>query len=47
MGKQRTPEAVDETVSHDDDDAEDSDLSGAELVAQQLGGKVIGEIDHD
>jgi DNA polymerase-3 subunit gamma/tau len=47
MGKERSDDAVDDDVAVDDADAADSDLSGAELIAQQLGGKVIGEIDHD
>ena len=47
MGRERSDDAVDDDVAVDDADADDSDLSGAELIAQQLGGKVIGEIDHD
>ncbi|MDH4353672.1 MAG: hypothetical protein OEW41_06790 [Actinomycetota bacterium] len=38
---------VDESVDTDDADADDTGLSGHDLVAQQLGGKVIGEIEHD
>jgi DNA polymerase-3 subunit gamma/tau len=38
---------VDESVEADDADADDTGLSGHDLVAQQLGGKVIGEIEHD
>ncbi len=47
VGKDRAEPAVEDDAAADDADADDSDLSGAELVAQQLGGKVIGEIDHD
>lgn len=47
VGKQRTTEALDDEAAADDADAEDGGLSGTDLVAQQLGGKVIGEIDHD
>jgi DNA polymerase-3 subunit gamma/tau len=47
VGKDRPNTPVDDDVAADDADADDSGLSGTELVAQQLGGKVIGEIDHD
>ncbi|MCU0264824.1 MAG: DNA polymerase III subunit gamma and tau [Actinomycetia bacterium] len=38
---------VDDVPSADDADAEDAGLTGAELVAKQLGGRVIGEIGAD
>jgi len=47
VGKEGRKAPVDDDVAADDADADDSGLSGTELVAQQLGGKVIGEIDHD
>ena len=37
---------LDDEVALDDADAEDDGLAGPDLVAQQLGGTVIGEIDH-
>jgi DNA polymerase-3 subunit gamma/tau len=37
----------DDPVDADDADADDTGLMGHDLVAQQLGGKVIGEIEHD
>jgi hypothetical protein len=37
---------VDDDVALDDADAEDAGLAGPDLIAQQLGGTVIGEIDH-
>ena len=46
VGKSRGVSAVDEEVHVDDADADDEGLSGAELIAQQLGGTVIGEIEH-
>lgn len=46
VGKERTGDAVDDEVTLDDPDAEDDGLAGHELVARQLGGTVIGEIDH-
>ncbi|HEX5016221.1 MAG TPA: DNA polymerase III subunit gamma and tau [Actinomycetes bacterium] len=46
MGKSRSVSAVDEEVHVDDPDADDQGLSGPELIAQQLGGTVIGEIEH-
>jgi DNA polymerase-3 subunit gamma/tau len=38
---------VDDVVDADDPDADDAGLAGHDLIAQQLGGKVIGEIEHD
>jgi DNA polymerase-3 subunit gamma/tau len=46
VGKERAPKAEDTEVRADDDDAHDNSLAGAELIAQQLGGTVIGEIEH-
>jgi DNA polymerase III subunit gamma/tau len=46
VGKERGGAAVDDEVTLDDPDAEDDGLAGHELVARQLGGTVIGEIDH-
>ena len=46
VGKSRTAAAVDDDVHADDADADDEGLAGAELIAQQLGGTVIGEIEH-
>jgi DNA polymerase-3 subunit gamma/tau len=46
VGKQRGGESVDDEVKADDDDADDHGLAGPELIAQQLGGTVIGEIEH-
>jgi DNA polymerase-3 subunit gamma/tau len=45
-GKDRPAGSADEEVHADDPDADDLGLSGAELIAQQLGGTVIGEIEH-
>jgi DNA polymerase-3 subunit gamma/tau len=45
VGKERT-EVDDDEVALDDADADDAGLAGPELIAQQLGGTVIGEIDH-
>jgi DNA polymerase-3 subunit gamma/tau len=45
----RTPGAStsgEDEAALDDDDADDAGLAGPELIAQQLGGTVIGEIDH-
>jgi DNA polymerase III subunit gamma/tau len=47
VGKSREQAPIDDGVTVDDADADDDGLSGADLVAQHLGGKVIGEIDHD
>ena len=47
VGKTKDAAPVEDDAAADDDDADDAGMSGAELVAQQLGGKVIGEIDHD
>jgi DNA polymerase-3 subunit gamma/tau len=46
IGKERATEVDDDEVALDDADAEDDGLAGPELIAQQLGGTVIGEIDH-
>jgi DNA polymerase-3 subunit gamma/tau len=46
VGKARADAPVEDDAAADDADADDDGLSGADLVAQQLGGKVIGEIDH-
>ena len=46
VGKERTTPSDDDEVALDDADAEDDGLAGPDLVAQQLGGTVIGEIDH-
>jgi len=45
VGKERTA-VDDDEVALDDADADDAGLAGPELIAQQLGGTVIGEIDH-
>jgi DNA polymerase-3 subunit gamma/tau len=45
VGKERVVD-VDDDVALDDADAEDAGLAGPDLIAQQLGGTVIGEIDH-
>jgi DNA polymerase-3 subunit gamma/tau len=50
VGQARSDEpsvAVDDAVDADDPDADEHGLAGHDLVAQQLGGKVIGEIEHD
>ena len=41
-----TSAAGEEEAALDDDDADDAGMAGPELIAQQLGGTVIGEIDH-
>jgi DNA polymerase-3 subunit gamma/tau len=46
VGKERGSDAVDDDVHTDDLDADDGGLAGPELIAQQLGGTVIGEIEH-
>ena len=46
VGKERASKVEDAEVRSDDDDAHDDSLAGAELIAQQLGGTVIGEIEH-
>ena len=46
VGKDRALEADSDEVDLDDADAEDDGLAGPDLIAQQLGGTVIGEIDH-
>jgi DNA polymerase-3 subunit gamma/tau len=46
VGKQRKPVMADDDVNADDADADDQGLGGSELIAQQLGGTVIGEIEH-
>ena len=46
VGKERTADVDDDEVALDDADADDDGLAGPELIAQQLGGTVIGEIDH-
>ena len=46
VGKERSAEVDDDEVALDDADADDAGLAGPELIAQQLGGTVIGEIDH-
>ena len=46
VGKQRKTVAADEEINADDADADDQGLAGSELIAQQLGGTVIGEIEH-
>ena len=46
VGKERATPSDDDEVALDDPDAEDDGLAGPDLVAQQLGGTVIGEIDH-
>ena len=45
VGKPKETPADDE-IHVTDADADDHDLAGAELIAQQLGGTVIGEIEH-
>ncbi|MEO8106673.1 MAG: hypothetical protein ABI720_05085 [Actinomycetes bacterium] len=42
----RVAESDDDEVDLDDANAEDDGLAGPDLIAQQLGGTVIGEIDH-
>ncbi|MFL6182935.1 MAG: DNA polymerase III subunit gamma and tau [Actinomycetes bacterium] len=46
VGRDRPSGSGEEEVHADDPDADDLGLSGAELIAQQLGGTVIGEIEH-
>jgi DNA polymerase-3 subunit gamma/tau len=46
VGKERSTDVGDDEVALDDADADDDGLAGPELIAQQLGGTVIGEIDH-
>jgi DNA polymerase-3 subunit gamma/tau len=46
VGRERAAGPGEEEVHADDPDADDLGLSGAELIAQQLGGTVIGEIEH-
>jgi len=46
VGKERSTDVDDDEVALDDADADDAGLAGPELIAQQLGGTVIGEIDH-
>jgi hypothetical protein len=46
VGRERSGGSTDEDVHADDADADDLGVSGAELIAQQLGGTVIGEIEH-
>jgi DNA polymerase-3 subunit gamma/tau len=46
VGKERGSDAADDEVDLDDPDADDDGLAGPDLIAQQLGGTVIGEIDH-
>jgi DNA polymerase-3 subunit gamma/tau len=46
VGKGRATDVDDDEVALDDDDADDNGLAGPDLIAQQLGGTVIGEIDH-
>ncbi len=46
VGKQRKSAVADDDVNADDADADDQGLAGSELIAQQLGGTVIGEIEH-
>jgi DNA polymerase-3 subunit gamma/tau len=46
VGKQPAPDNSDDEVALDDADADDNGLAGPDLIAQQLGGTVIGEIDH-
>ena len=46
VGKDRGAGIDDNEVALDDADADDDGLAGPELIAQQLGGTVIGEIDH-
>jgi DNA polymerase-3 subunit gamma/tau len=46
IGRSASAPPVDDEVTLDDPDAEDDGLAGPELIAQQLGGTVIGEIEH-
>jgi hypothetical protein len=46
VGRGPSAEPLDDEVTLDDPDAEDDGLAGPELIAQQLGGTVIGEIEH-
>jgi len=46
VGKERGSDATEDEVDLDDPDADDDGLAGPDLIAQQLGGTVIGEIDH-
>ena len=46
VGKQRKSVVADDDVNADDADADDQGMAGSELIAQQLGGTVIGEIEH-
>ncbi|MFZ0324238.1 MAG: DNA polymerase III subunit gamma and tau [Actinomycetes bacterium] len=46
VGKVRQAPAVDDEVAVDDAEDDPGGLQGEELVLQELGGKVIGEIDH-
>jgi hypothetical protein len=46
VGQSRPGQAIDDEVAADDAEDDSNDLGGTELVMQQLGGKVIGEIDH-
>jgi len=46
VGQTRGEAPIDDEVAADDTDDDPNSLEGAELVMQQLGGKVIGEIDH-
>jgi hypothetical protein len=41
-----TVEAADDVVSEDDDDVEDSDITGLALVQRELGGTVMTEYDN-
>ena len=45
-GKERPAKTEDTEVHPDDADADSDSVAGAELIAQQLGGTVIGEIEH-
>ena len=42
-----TPPDSDEHADRDDPDADDHGLNGAELLARELGARVIEEIRHD
>ena len=46
VGQKRGQAPIDDEVAADDAEDDPNSLDGAELVMQQLGGKVIGEIDH-
>jgi DNA polymerase-3 subunit gamma/tau len=46
VGRTQPAEPADDEVTLDDPDADDDGLAGPELIAQQLGGTVIGEIEH-